>query len=104
MEGSPRFTPDWLNSAVSILSKQRFHNRAESKTMLSKTHRPFYFLAAKLWLMISLYRISAETPEALSSCKAEIFDLATSSELPHVGIREYAKRALLHWHLQAQFP
>ena len=56
---------------------------------------PFYFLAAKLWLTISLYRISTETPEALSFCKAEIFDLATSSELPHVGIREYAKRALL---------
>jgi hypothetical protein len=56
---------------------------------------PFYFLAAKLWLTISLYRISAETPEALSSCKTQIFDLATSSELPHVGIREYAKRALL---------
>jgi len=56
---------------------------------------PFYFLAAKLWLMISLYRISAETPEALCSCKAEIFDIATSSELPHFGIREYAKRTLL---------
>lgn len=56
---------------------------------------PFYFLAAKLWLTISLCRISAETPEELKSCKAQIFDLATSSELPHVGIREYAKRALL---------
>lgn len=54
----------------------------------------FYFLAAKLWLAISLYRISAETPVALSSCKTEIFDLATSSEMPHVGIREYAKRTL----------
>ncbi len=56
---------------------------------------PFYFLSAKLWLTISLCRISFETPEALKSCKMEIFDLATSSELPHVGIREYAKRALL---------
>lgn len=56
---------------------------------------PFYFLAAKLWLTISLYRISAEMPEALSSCKAQIFDVATSYELPHVGIREYAKRSLL---------
>ncbi len=55
---------------------------------------PFYFLAAKLWLAISLYRISAESPSALSSCKADIFNLATSSELPHVGIREYAKRTL----------
>lgn len=56
---------------------------------------PFYFLAAKLWLTISLYRISAETPEALISCKTQILELATSSELPHVGIREYAKRSLL---------
>ena len=56
---------------------------------------PYYFLAAKLWLAISLYRISAETPEAISFCKAEILDLATSPELPHVGIREYAKRTLL---------
>ncbi len=56
---------------------------------------PFYFLAAKLWLTISLYRISAETPEALKSCKVEIFDVATSLEIPHVGIREYAKRTLL---------
>lgn len=56
---------------------------------------PFYFLAAKLWLTISLYRISAETPEALSSCKAQILGLAVSPELPHVGIREYAKRTLL---------
>jgi hypothetical protein len=56
---------------------------------------PYYFLAAKLWLTISLYRISAETPEALISCKDEIFDLATSPKLPHIGIREYAKRALL---------
>ncbi|MGA2229194.1 MAG: hypothetical protein ABSH41_32565, partial [Syntrophobacteraceae bacterium] len=55
---------------------------------------PFYFLAAKLWLSISLYRISVETPEALGSCKSQILDLATSSELPHVGIREYAKRTL----------
>jgi len=57
---------------------------------------PFYYLAAKLWMAIALHRISAEAPAALSSCKAEILDLATSSKLPHVGIREYAKRALLH--------
>ena len=56
---------------------------------------PFYFIAAKLWLNISLYRISAETPEALSSIKAQILDIAISSGLPHVGIREYAKRTLL---------
>jgi hypothetical protein len=56
---------------------------------------PFYFLAGKLWLAISLYRISEEAPKALGSCKSRIYDLATSSKLPHVVIREYAKRTLL---------
>lgn len=56
---------------------------------------PFYFLAARLWLAISIYRISIETPDALRDCKSLIFNLATSDELPHVGIREYAKRTLL---------
>lgn len=56
---------------------------------------PFYFLAGKLWLAIAIYRISAETPQALSLCKLQILDLAASGDLPHVGIREYAKRTLL---------
>lgn len=56
---------------------------------------PFYFLSAKLWLAIAIYRISVETPQALSLCKPKILDLATSGDLPHVGIREYAKRTLL---------
>lgn len=56
---------------------------------------PFYFLAAKLWLMISLYRISVETPGSLIPHKDLIFNIATSSELPHVAIQEYAKRTLL---------
>lgn len=56
---------------------------------------PFYFLAAKLWLVISLYRISAETPDVLTPHKNQILSIATSTELPHVAIREYAKRTLL---------
>ncbi|MCA0445340.1 MAG: hypothetical protein LCH54_03830 [Bacteroidetes bacterium] len=56
---------------------------------------PFYYLGAKLWLAISLYRISAESPGTLKSDIPVIFELATSSKLPHVVIREYAKRTLL---------
>lgn len=69
-------------------------NRVKDEAFRDPTG-PFYFLAAKLWLTISLYRISAETPEALSSSKAYIFDLATTSDIPHIGIREYSKRTLL---------
>ncbi|MBI2353660.1 MAG: hypothetical protein HYV06_01300 [Deltaproteobacteria bacterium] len=56
---------------------------------------PFYFLAAKLWLMISLYRISVETPSALVPHKDQILKIATTSDLPHVAIQEYAKKTLL---------
>lgn len=55
---------------------------------------PFYALAAKLWLAIALYRISAETPSSLRHTQVALLHLATDPELPHVAIREYAKRAL----------
>lgn len=56
---------------------------------------PFYDLAAKLWLNLIAYRLSAEAPEVLTSLKDVLLQAASSSELPHVVIREYAKRALL---------
>jgi hypothetical protein len=55
---------------------------------------PYYFLAAKLWLTIALYRVSAETPFAVKQFKMELLDIATSKKFPHVAIREYAKRTL----------
>lgn len=56
---------------------------------------PFYFMATKLWLVMALYRISEEAPAALSTHKAALYEIATSTELPHVALREYAKRTLL---------
>jgi hypothetical protein len=55
---------------------------------------PFYFLAARLWVAIALYRLSAEVPSALSGLKEEISTLALEHNPPHVLIREYAKRTL----------
>jgi hypothetical protein len=56
---------------------------------------PYYYLSGKLWLLLSVYRISAEKPSVLAGFKSELFDIATSRELPHIAIREYAKRAIL---------
>jgi hypothetical protein len=69
-------------------------NRSEEKAFRDPS-APFYFLAAKFWLAMALYRISAETPSALRSCKHTLLDLATSPDLPHVAICEHAKRALM---------
>lgn len=59
-----------------------------------KPAAPFYFLAAKMWLALAMYRVSAETPIALAPFKDRILNLAVSKILPHVGIREYAKRTI----------
>lgn len=58
------------------------------------SNAPFYFLASRLWLLIALYRISAENPDLLKDSGAVILEIATSGSLPHVAIREYAKRTL----------
>ncbi|RUU06849.1 hypothetical protein EOD23_12240 [Mesorhizobium sp. USDA-HM6] len=55
---------------------------------------PFFFLGARLWFTLAMYRVSAESPKALAPFKDAILSLATSRLLPHVGIREYAKRTL----------
>ncbi len=56
---------------------------------------PFYWLAARLWLAMALDRISAETPNALSRHLNFLAEIATDTDLPHVVIREHAKRATL---------
>jgi hypothetical protein len=57
---------------------------------------PYYFLASRLWLLIALYRISAENPEMLKDYGAILFDTAVSDSLPHVALCEYAKRTLIN--------
>ena len=64
---------------------------------------PFYFLAAKLWLTISLYRISAETPEALSSCKAQILTSQPHRNCRMSGFGNMRSEPCFNWHPQAQF-
>ncbi len=56
---------------------------------------PFYFLAARLWLVIAVHRISAETPATLVDSKDPLYQLATSTDIPHVAVFEYSKRSLL---------
>src|SRR5213083_2834018 len=49
---------------------------------------PFYFIAAKLWLALAMYRVSAESPTMSRPFKDQILSLALSQDLPHAGIRE----------------
>ncbi len=56
---------------------------------------PFYWLAARLWLMISLDRISHETPELSKPFIEKLLNIALSDDFPHMLIRAYATDACL---------
>jgi hypothetical protein len=55
---------------------------------------PFYWLAARLWLMITLDRISDETPLALKSHGKRILKIASDDNFPHILVRAFAKSAV----------
>ncbi len=55
---------------------------------------PFYWLAARLWLVIALDRIAVETPSILRPHGNQLFDIATDDSFPHVLLRSFAKSAV----------
>lgn len=55
---------------------------------------PFYWMSARLWLMIALCRVANETPSALKGLMKPLFDIAVDQDFPHVLIRAFAKDAV----------
>lgn len=58
---------------------------------------PFYWLAARLWLLITLDRIAAEMPAAVQQHGPWLLDIASDQEFPHVLVQSFAKSAV--WNL-----
>ena len=56
---------------------------------------PFYWLAARLWLVIAFEKIAGETPSIMAKHGAWLFDIATNEEFPHIILRSFAKSAVL---------
>lgn len=83
-----------LNKANILNSTILQINRTEDSSFRDPT-APFYYLAAKLWLLMSLYRISSENPLFLAPYKPVFLEIAASVTFPHIAIREYSKRILL---------
>lgn len=54
---------------------------------------PFYWLAARLWLVIALDRIALETPEIAAPYGPKLLEVALSRTFPHLLIRSYAADA-----------
>ena len=64
-----------------------------SEASYRQPNAPFYWLAARLWLVIALDRIADETPvgEHLGQW---LFAIATNEDFPHVFVRAFAKSAV----------
>lgn len=55
----------------------------------------FYFLHARLWLLIALARISLDYPKEVSRYKDSLLSFIDEVRTPHVLMRHFAARALL---------
>jgi hypothetical protein len=51
----------------------------------------FFWLAARLWLLIALERIAAESPAAVAKHGRRLFEIATNSSFPHLLCQHFAK-------------
>lgn len=55
---------------------------------------PSYWLAARLWLVMTLDRIAAEAPSAIGHHGRRLLEITKDEEFPHVIVRSFAKSAV----------
>ena len=55
---------------------------------------PFFFLHARLWLLVALARIALEHPEAILSERTFLERITFDAQTPHVGMQAFAGDAL----------
>ena len=58
------------------------------------SERPFYFMHAKLWLLIALARIALDEPGAVAKHEEVLLKIAFDRENPHVLMRHFAAEAV----------
>lgn len=84
----------WLQANDAFYAVVSCYHISEENTFQAK-EAPFYWIAARLWLMMGLNRIASEIPAMVVPHITLLVDIAIDSTLPHVLIREHAKRAVL---------
>lgn len=105
MLGSPRASDRWL-AAHSVCALARLERWEVIDALVSKLSTKdskafqapelaFYYLHARLWLLIALARIAIDAPHAIAKYQNGLFAIATNTRQPHVSIRHFAARAIL---------
>lgn len=69
----------------------------ECKSMLGyrEDNVPFYWLSARLWLIVTFDRIASEAPEAIAPVARWLLSIANDQDFPHVLMRHFAKSCLM---------
>ena len=86
-----------------VAQYERFEERA-----FRAIGQPFYWLAARLWLVIALDRIAGETAEAVTPHAQTLLGICFCEDFPHLLVRDYAadacRRLIMggHLHLDAK--
>jgi hypothetical protein len=76
-----------------ILDKLVGHYDRKTEKSYRAPDAPFYWLDARLWLVMALDRIAEETPSAIGRHGQRLLEIACDDEFPHVLLRSFAKSA-----------
>ncbi len=71
------------------------HINSKTAGAFQASELKFYYLHARLWLLIALARIAIEYPEEIARYKDNLLTIATNKNDPHVLMRHFAARALI---------
>lgn len=73
------------------------YERAEDNVFRA-AEKPYYWLAARLWMMIMFDRICLEAPSTVEHAGKRFYQIALDSSLPHILIRDFAADACRKLH------
>jgi len=73
------------------------YERAEDN-IFRAAEKPYYWLAARLWMMIMFDRICLETPSTVEHAGERLYQIALDSSFPHILIRDFAADACRKLH------
>ncbi|MGR3318942.1 MAG: NACHT domain-containing protein [Candidatus Anammoxibacter sp.] len=105
MLGSPHASDRW-RAAHSVRCFAKFQRwkvvdalvariQTENACPFQASELPFYYMHARLWLLIALARIALDDPKSITRYHKVLAKIVLDEESPHVLMRHFASRAIL---------
>lgn len=84
-----------MNDIPAIDEIVRLYDKKAEKSY-RKSDAPYYWIASRLWLVISLARIANESPKSIKHLAQWLLEITSDDDFPHVILRSFAKSAVLN--------